>query len=153
VRKIIGPAETNLVNRAIKLISSHRILPQDHARKETFFNHLLFRHVAQTIRQATNKDIHSVGLMSETFRPEFFVKGSKRFPLFCVECKKFQARLRSQYSRKALANLSCIQPTIDACSWFFTTSLKARVLVDSSKGRDALRGNSLIPCGSGIKLW
>lgn len=88
MQKRIGPAEMDLVNISIKLILRYRILPQDHARKETFFNHLLFRHVAQTIKQATNKDIHSVGLISETFRPEFFVKGSKRFPLFCVECKK-----------------------------------------------------------------
>ena len=88
MQKRIGPVEKDAVDRAIKQIENYKILKNDKKKNETFFNHLLFRHVIQVDPRVTNAGIHSVKFVSETFRPEFCIKGAKDFPLFCVECKK-----------------------------------------------------------------
>ena len=88
MQKKIGPVEKASVDSAIKQLSSYKVFSQDKDRKETFFNHLLYRHLAQVEDRVTNKGIHSVTLVGETFRPEFCIRGSKEYPLFCVECKK-----------------------------------------------------------------
>lgn len=88
MQKKIGPTEKADVDAAIKCLSHYKVFSQDKEKNETFFNHLLYRHLLQIEPRVTNKNIHSVSLVGETFRPEFCIKGNKSFPLFCVECKK-----------------------------------------------------------------
>ena len=88
MQKKIGPVENVSLKSAIKRLAKYKVFTRDKKKKETFFNHLLFRHLAQIEPRVTNSGIHPVTLVGETFRPEFCIKGSKNFPLFCVECKK-----------------------------------------------------------------
>lgn len=88
MQKRIGINEQSSIDAAIKQLSHYKILKRDKGRKETFFNHLLFRHLVQIEPNATNNGIHSVTLVGETFRPEFCIRGNSQHPLFCVECKK-----------------------------------------------------------------
>jgi len=88
VQKRIGTKEQQSIDAAIAQLSKYKILKRDKGRKETFFNHLLFRHLVQVEPDATNSGIHQVTLVGETFRPEFCIRGKATNPLFCVECKK-----------------------------------------------------------------
>jgi hypothetical protein len=88
MQKKLGPKEKGDVDKAINRISKYKVLKKDKKKKETFINHLLFRDLAQIEPRVTNANIHTVELNGERFRPEFFIKGSKNHPLFCVECKK-----------------------------------------------------------------
>jgi len=104
MQKRIGKNESATLNAAIKQIASYKILRQDKARRETFFNHLLYRHLAQVEQNVTNVNIHSATIIGETFRPEFYIKGTSSAPLFCVECKKLtdvtaKARLKEGLSQ------------------------------------------------------
>ena len=88
MQKRTGPVEQAAVNTAIRQIAHYKVFEQDKKRKETFFNHLLYRHLLQVEPRVTNQGIHSVTLVGETFRPEFCIRGGGEYPLFCVECKK-----------------------------------------------------------------
>ena len=49
LQKKIGPVEKASVDAAIKQLSRYKVLYQDRRKKEAFFNHLLFRHLAQGV--------------------------------------------------------------------------------------------------------
>lgn len=103
MQKKIGSVEKNSIDKAIKHLSSYKIFWQDKNKNETFFNHLLYRHLAQIDDRVTNNGIHSVTLVGETFRPEFCIHGNKNYPLFCVECKKLNDKTAKARFKEGLS--------------------------------------------------
>lgn len=103
MQKRIGPAENASVEKAIKHLARYKVFWQDRKKNETFFNHLLYRHLAQVDNRVTNNGIRSVTLVGETFRPEFCIIGNKKYPLFCVECKKLSDKTAKARFKEGLS--------------------------------------------------
>lgn len=103
MQKRIGKVEQKTLDRVMKRIAGYKIFKADKNKRETFFNHLLYRDLAQVEPRVTNKNIHSASLVGQTFRPEFYIKGSSDVPLFCVECKKLTDKTAKQRLKEGLS--------------------------------------------------
>ena len=103
MQKRIGKLEQLDLSAAVRRIARYKVFRQDKAKRETFFNHLLYRHLAQMEPRVTNQNIHSATLIGQTFRPEFYLKGSNGLPLYCVECKKLTDETAKQRLKEGLS--------------------------------------------------
>lgn len=87
-QKRLGTKEAAMVATAVKALRNYEVFKIHKTKKETFFNHLVLVHLLHKKLPVKNKNIHCASFVGETFRPECFVKGSSKYPLLAVECKK-----------------------------------------------------------------
>jgi len=105
----LGRKERQTVVNVNRKIKEYRIFNEDKNKLETKLNDRLINHLKQNPGPLTilNKNIPAVKLVTDTFRPEFFIGQSGRKDLCAVECKRLtehsaKARLKEGLSQALL---------------------------------------------------
>jgi hypothetical protein len=103
-QKRVGKNENAILKGVLKIVRDHKVYSQDKTKRETFFNHRLYRSVKDVYEETNNIKIAPANLVGETFRPEFFIQGRPRSsPLLCAECKKLTDKFAKARFKEGLS--------------------------------------------------
>jgi hypothetical protein len=86
----LGRKERLTVSKLHKKIKGYRIFGEDKKKRETKLNDRFMDYLKQNPGPVTvsNRNIPTVKLVTDVFRPEFFVTQNRRKDLCAVECKR-----------------------------------------------------------------
>jgi hypothetical protein len=87
-QKRMGKVEAGRFGAVIKEIKSFKVFPNQKKLGETKLNAFLINHLLQRELNIENKDITPARFVGETFRPECLLRGSGKYPICAIECKK-----------------------------------------------------------------
>ncbi len=84
----MGKLEAGQFGAVLKEIKGFRILPQQKKLGETRLNAFLINYLLQRNLSIENRNITPAKFVGEKFRPECLLRGSGKYPLCAIECKK-----------------------------------------------------------------
>lgn len=88
VQKRMGKTEIGMFGALLKEIKMFKIFPKDKKLGETKHNAYLINHLLQCNLHVENQKIIPAKFVGETFRPECLMRGSGKYPICAIECKK-----------------------------------------------------------------
>jgi hypothetical protein len=94
-QKRLGKHERGLFGTLLKEVKAFKIFHHQKGLGETKLNALLINFLLQHNLGIENKKIVSASFVGETFRPECLLRGSGKYPLCAIECKK----INDQYGK------------------------------------------------------
>jgi hypothetical protein len=92
VQKRMGKVEVGQFSALLKEVRAFKLFPQHTHFGETKLNALLINYLLQRDLNIENKNITSAKFVGETFRPECLLRGSGKYPICAIECKKLDDR-------------------------------------------------------------
>ena len=84
----MGKKEAGQFGALLKSVKAFKIFPNQKKLGETKLNAFLINHLLQCDLGVENKNITPARFVGEVFRPEFLLRGSGKYPLCAIECKK-----------------------------------------------------------------
>ncbi len=87
-RKRLGHLEARELTRLTKIVKSFKIFGRHKSKGETVQNSWLINYLNQNDVLVENVNIHPATFVGETFRPECCLRGTGKYPICAIECKK-----------------------------------------------------------------
>lgn len=99
----MGKKEAALFGALLKKAKEFKIFTNQKSLGETKLNAFLINYLLQFGHGMENKNITPAKFVGETFRPECLLRGSGRYPLCAVECKKLNDQFGKPRWKEGLA--------------------------------------------------
>jgi hypothetical protein len=87
-QKRLGKREAGRFGALTKAVKGFKIFPHQKKLGETKLNAFLINYLMQLDHRIENHDITPAKFVGEIFRPECLLRGSGKYPLCAIECKK-----------------------------------------------------------------
>jgi hypothetical protein len=94
-QKRLGTKEAKIFKNLLAEVKAFKVFTDQKKLGETRLNALLMHHLRVQAIAMENTNIVPAKFVGETFRPEFMLKGSGKYPICAIECKK----LNDQYAK------------------------------------------------------
>ena len=92
VQKRMGKIESGQFGALLKEVRAFKIFPHQKKLGETKLNAFLINYLLIRNLNIENKNISPAKFAKETFRPECLLRGSGKYPICAIECKKLDGR-------------------------------------------------------------
>ena len=102
-QKRMGRTESGQFGALLKEVKKFKIFPQQKKLGETKLNAFLINYLLQRNLNIENKNIVTAKFVKETFRPECLLRGSGKYPICAIECKKLDDKLAKARWKEGLS--------------------------------------------------